>query len=670
MILASRLDRDEEPPPEDEEEPPDWDDWDPESGSAVGFASNGPLDELMPGPALGGLVDDAYGDGLNHLDDDQLVGFMNACRRMTSRFAAEELAAVAELARRRPAEANDTAFGRRIKARLGQAGGGACEAGGPAHGADDTPAGAPSEAPPGEAEGAIPELISPFVPDELAAALTLTVRAAETHLELAVALSGKLRKTAAALEDGIIDLVRARIIADATCALSDEHAAAVEEWVLPQAGQQTSGKLRAAVARAVLAADPEAAQRRQEKARQDARVLRWREDAGTAALCGRDLPSADVLAADQRITARALELKSAGLTGTMDELRARAYLDFLLGRGSMPVTPQTTNAPESETTSGSAAASDPVPPSQPTDPSEPTAPSKPTAPPEPDSASDSRPASAAAPSPDPGALPSTALAARINLIVPLSTLFGASDVPGEVTAFGPVDADTARGLAAAAGTHPATRWCVTVVGKDGRAVGHGCSRGRHTAPPGPPPADGGDPRGGGPGDGDHRSDGRSSAKTRDGPGGAGSDPRQPGHGPGAPETGQSPPGLTLHDRTRELMRRFGITVTPLAAGTCDHRNEEPGYEPSRRLRHLVEARTATCSFPGCRRQASRCDHDHTIPYEAGGRTCECNLAPLCRRHHRCKQAQGWTLEQPSPGVLIWITPAGRRYSTMPACYDA
>src|SRR5258708_5111752 len=113
MILASRIGRDEEPPPEDEEEPPDWDDWDPESVSGArtgaGFASNGPLDGLTPGPTLADLVDDAYGDGLNHLDDDQLVGFMNACRRMTSRFAAEELAAVAELARRRPAEANDTA---------------------------------------------------------------------------------------------------------------------------------------------------------------------------------------------------------------------------------------------------------------------------------------------------------------------------------------------------------------------------------------------------------------------------------------------------------------------------------------------------------------------------------------------------------------------------------
>ena len=29
-----------------------------------------------------------------------------------------------------------------------------------------------------------------------------------------------------------------------------------------------------------------------------------------------------------------------------------------------------------------------------------------------------------------------------------------------------------------------------------------------------------------------------------------------------------------------------------------------------------------------------------------------NLPPLCRHHHRCRQAQGWQLNQPEPGVLI------------------
>ena len=179
-------------------------------------------------------------------------------------------------------------------------------------------------------------MISPFASYELSLALTLTGRSADAYLDFAVELVTRLPETMAALEAGQIDIIRARIIAEATHVLSAEHAAAVEDLIFPRAGQQTSGQLRAALARAVLAADPGAARARREEAQRDARVLRWREDAGTAALCGRDLPSADVLAADQRISARARDLRSAGVTGTLDELRARAYLDYLLGRDSTP----------------------------------------------------------------------------------------------------------------------------------------------------------------------------------------------------------------------------------------------------------------------------------------------------------------------------------------------
>jgi len=113
---------------------------------------------------------------------------------------------------------------------------------------------------------------------------------------------------------------------------------------------------------------------------------------------------------------------------------------------------------------------------------------------------------------------------------------------------------------------------------------------------------------------------------------------------------------------------FTLTIDPLARGTCDHRHQEPAYQPSRRLRHLVEARTPTCTAPGCQQPATRCDLDHTIPYDRGGRTCECDLAPLCRHHHRCKQAGGWRLDQPAPGIMTWTTPSGRHYVTVPDAY--
>jgi hypothetical protein len=46
----------------------------------------------------------------------------------------------------------------------------------------------------------------------------------------------------------------------------------------------------------------------------------------------------------------------------------------------------------------------------------------------------------------------------------------------------------------------------------------------------------------------------------------------------------------------------------------------------------------------------------------------CRFGNLCRHHHRCKQAEGWQLEQPEPGVLVWHTPAGRSYATTPTVY--
>ena len=113
-----------------------------------------------------------------------------------------------------------------------------------------------------------------------------------------------------------------------------------------------------------------------------------------------------------------------------------------------------------------------------------------------------------------------------------------------------------------------------------------------------------------------------------------------------------------------------VSVRTLAVGECFHERESQGYQPAPLLRHLVNIRQRTCGFPGCRNPAARCDQDHTIPHGQGGRTCECNLACLCRRHHQAKQAQGWWLDQPEPGVLIWRLPHGRSYRVDPRRYPA
>jgi Domain of unknown function (DUF222) len=212
------------------------------------------------------------------------------------------------------------------------------------------------------------------------------------------------------------------------------------------------------------------------------------------------------------------------------------------------------------------------------------------------------------------------LPALINLIVPAGTLLGLGSAPGDAGGWGLTDPDDTRRLVEAASTDPRTRWCLPVTGADGTAVAHGCARGRHPF-----------------------------TSTPEGftPGGGGRD------GPAA---------------LAELLRELNVTLAPIAKGTCDHSVREDRYTPSRKLQDLVRARTTRCTAPGCGAQACSCDLDHSIPYPAGI-TCQCDLSPVCRRHHRAKQAPGWHLSQPEPGVMRWTTPSGRVYTTRPTVYD-
>jgi hypothetical protein len=319
------------------------------------------------------------------VSEAELVGLVCAWDRVEAHAAARKLAAIAELARRNPK--------------------------------------------PEDAE---------FTSDEVANALGESRFRADELTGTAAHLDTHLPGTRAALRDGTVSLGKARIIAAATALLDPDEARAAEAEVLDRAARLTPGGLRAAIARAVMEVAPEKARKRRETAAKFARVERWLEDSGNAALAGRELPPDEVLAADERVTAWAHELRKAGLEGGMDELRARAYLDLLLGKDSRPgVPPQ--------------AGSQPGP---------------------------------AGPAP-------AGLASRVTLTTPLATLTDLADRPGELAGLGPVDPWLARDLAAAAARSPKTTWCVTVTDEKGHAVGHGCARpepGSHRkrAGPGPP----------------------------------------------------------------------------------------------------------------------------------------------------------------------------------------
>src|SRR5690242_19359998 len=368
--------------------------------SASRAASFGPgmaLDVMPACPGLALSADAAAGDDDSYqgVSDDELLGVLSAWDRLEAHMTARKLAAIAELYHRNP-------------------------------GRDGQPA----------ALGRMPETYAEFIDDELASALAESRTAAGTLLDLARDLAVRLPATAAALRDGIISRYKAQLIAHATALLDEAESRAAEQEVLDRAGRLTPGSLRAAISRAVMEVAPEKAKKRREAATREARVERWAEDSGNAALMGRELPPDEVLAADQRIAAWAAALRKAGLEGGMDELHARAYLDLLLGKDSRPRHGNAEGGGDGG--SGGQGPGD----------------------------SDGPPPSAA-----PGGF-----AGRANLTVPLATLTSLAGRPGELAGLGPIDPWLARDLATAAAANPKSTWCVTVTDEHGHAIGHGCAR--------------------------------------------------------------------------------------------------------------------------------------------------------------------------------------------------
>jgi uncharacterized protein DUF222 len=361
--------------------------------------------DVMPGCAQLAVAadaavdaDDDSGDSFGGVADHELVGLVCAFDRLEAHMAARKLVAIAEVFRRNPEDGFEPEPGR------------------------------------------MPQVVHEFTRDQLAFALGESRAAADWLLTVAWHLATRLGATLEVLGDGIITRGKAELIVKLTLFLSDDEAKAVEAKILGRAGRLTPGGLRSALARAVMEVAPKTAKERRESAAKAARVERWAEDSGNAALMGRELPPDEVLACDQRITAWAGELRKAGLEGGMDELRARAFLDLVLGKDSRP---------------------------------------------RPDGAA----APAASPAGDGGG--AGGFAGRVTLTVPLGTVADLADRPGELAGHGPIDPWLARDLAAAAAQNPKTTWCVTVTDERGHAVGHGCARPEpkghgKRAGPGPP----------------------------------------------------------------------------------------------------------------------------------------------------------------------------------------
>jgi hypothetical protein len=207
------------------------------SSPAAAFGPGMALD-VLPGCAQLAVATDAAveDDSFDGVSEGELIGVLCAWDRVEAHAAARKLAVVAELARRNTA--------------------------------------------PEDAE---------FTADEVANALGESRFRADELMGTAGHLDTHLPGTQAALRDGTLSLGKARLIGNATGLLDPAEARAAEAEVLDRAGRLTPGGLRAAIARAVMEVAPEKARKRRENAARFARVERWAEDSGNAALAGREL---------------------------------------------------------------------------------------------------------------------------------------------------------------------------------------------------------------------------------------------------------------------------------------------------------------------------------------------------------------------------------------------
>jgi hypothetical protein len=491
------------------------------------------------------------------------------------------------------------------------------------------------------AHGDLPDQWEEGAGHEVSAALAISLRSAGNLTAFAWDLQARLPGVGAALAGGTLTPLKARIISDELKVLDDEHAAQAAKLILDLLDGQTPAQLGRLAAHAVVTVDPDgAAKRRRHAEREEARVRFWRDNGGACALAAFGLPTDAALAANDAINDRAAAYKSAKLRpdARMDQLRVLAFLDILNGitlgtriaadraaqasagvdDGSTshgaPGGPGSTRPDGTSggdvSTSGDAGSG---------------------------STSDKAGDGSITASPGgPAAVPVLpALTARANLTLPLATLLGLAERPGAGHGLGPLDPALVRDLAATAAGSPHSQWCTTITDSQGVAVAHGCAK----------PARGK----------------RNRPASRDGPARWAFTPT----GDPGPPGGYGTWTLTLPGG-RELI----VKLEPIPVTGCDHRHESRGYQPSDTLRHLVQVRDGTCTFPPCSRHARESDFEHAVPYHKGGRTCACNGGARSRRCHRVKQSPGWTVTQPQPGWHQWTTPAGRTYTQGPMQYPA
>ncbi|MEV7973785.1 DUF222 domain-containing protein [Cellulomonas sp. NPDC089187] len=280
-----------------------------------------------------------------------------------------------------------------------------------------------------------PEHIGPIArpniaADELSLRLNIGRRSAQALVDEGLAHQRWLLGTGQALASGRIDVAKARVMFQRLSGVDALTVAEVEVAVLPGAADRTPAQLAADVDRALLRVDPDGGARRRERARQSRRVSRPKALADGLAGIWAVLPAERAAQLDRALDASARALLRGGDQRTHAQLRADALVDAVLvgpdwarllpgHHGCDDVAVGGDQIGVRACTHGAAV----------------------------DAEGRGHPEGAASGGLHPG--PSQrAPRVEVRVTVPLSSLIGADDAPGRLDGHGPIDAATARALAA------------------------------------------------------------------------------------------------------------------------------------------------------------------------------------------------------------------------------
>lgn len=545
---------------------------------------------------------------------------------------------------------------------------------------------------------------------EIALELRVSVPAARRLTWTAWALEARLPRVGKALDEGRLDLGKAKMVVQETDVLleSDKLAAAEQLIIAGLPDCKTWTDLQRLVQCAVVSVDPQGAERRREQEeKENARVRFWREAAGTCALMGAGLPTDEALKAHAHVDQRAQQYRAAGIKRGIDILRVAAYLDLL---NLVPATDRIARFKAEDAAAATVGGR------------QGTAPAKPTAP----AATSSQPVSPSGATGDADDATGSADGAESNRIEDRSASDAQADGnypedrrPGDPDCCAPDgypwDSPPSDGFPVGEDTcvgglvDDCPSQCCTP--DEARSAEH-C----------PAPATDPEPAvaaeinltlrhldiplvtaaGHGRRPGEARSlgvldpalarrlaeaaarhpDSKFCLTIVDGIGQAIGHgcckPRKPreskrfGTFTLRPGDAAGPPGgfgswiLTLPGQACDL----AVDLRPVPTGECEHPYESPRHDPGNLLRHLVNVRDGKCGFPACSRHAKESDFEHAQPFDEGGRTCGCNCWSCSRSCHQLKQSDGWGVTEAQPGYHQWTTPSGRVYTQEPWRYPA